>query len=149
MRAVIQRVSEAQVTVAEATVAAIGPGLVVFVGIGHGDDAADARYLADKTAGLRIFEDAAGKMNLSVAQQQGELLVVSQFTLWGDCRKGKRPGFGGAMPTEAALPLYQEFVALLRQKGVAVAEVVFQAQMQVSLINDGPVTMLLDSHKAF
>jgi len=149
MRAVIQRVREAQVTVAEAEVAAIGPGLVVFVGIGQGDDAADARYLADKTAGLRIFEDADGKMNLSVAQQQGQLLVVSQFTLWGDCRKGKRPGFGDAMPAEAAQPLYEAFVALLRQKGLTVAEGIFQAQMQVSLVNDGPVTMLLDSHKAF
>ncbi|TNF50027.1 MAG: D-tyrosyl-tRNA(Tyr) deacylase [Deltaproteobacteria bacterium] len=149
MRVVIQRVSEASVTVDRQTVGAIGQGLMVLLGVAQGDTSQEAKFLAEKTAGLRIFEDDAGKMNRSVEEIGGSLLVVSQFTLLGDCRKGRRPGFAGAAPPELADQLYEEFVAALRSRGVNVATGVFRADMQVALVNDGPVTMLLDSRKQF
>ena len=149
MRAVIQRVSEASVTVDQQTVGAIGQGLMVLLGVAQGDTSQEAKSLAEKTAGLRIFEDDAGKMNRSVEEIGGSLLVVSQFTLLGDCRKGRRPGFTDAAPPELADQLYEEYVATLRSRGVNVATGVFRADMQVALVNDGPVTMLLDSRKQF
>ena len=149
MRVVIQRVSEASVTVDQQTVGAIGQGLMVLLGVAQGDTSQEAKSLAEKTAGLRIFEDDAGKMNRSVEEIGGSLLVVSQFTLLGDCRKGRRPGFTDAAPPELADQLYEEFVAALRSRGVNVATGVFRADMQVALVNDGPVTMLLDSRKQF
>lgn len=149
MRVVIQRVSEASVTVDRQTVGAIGQGLMVLLGVAQGDTSQEAKFLAEKTAGLRIFEDDAGKMNRSVEEIGGSLLVVSQFTLLGDCRKGRRPGFTDAAPPELADQLYEEFVAALRSRGVNVATGVFRADMQVALVNDGPVTMLLDSRKQF
>lgn len=149
MRAVLQRVSEARVDVGGTTVGAIGQGVLVLLGVGQGDSAADARFLADKIAGLRIFEDAQGKMNLSVEDVGGSLLVVSQFTLYGDCRQGRRPGFSAAAPPEQANALYEQFVGMLRERGLTVATGVFQAEMAVSLVNDGPVTLLLDSRKEF
>lgn len=149
MRVVIQRVSEASVTVDRQTVGAIGQGLMVLLGVAQGDTSQEAKFLAEKTAGLRIFEDDAGKMNRSVEEIGGSLLVVSQFTLLGDCRKGRRPGFTDAAPPELADRLYEEFVAALRSRGVNVATGVFRADMQVALVNDGPVTMLLDSRKQF
>jgi D-aminoacyl-tRNA deacylase len=149
MRAVLQRVSSAQVSVAEQVVGRIGQGLLVLLGVAAGDAEQDARYLAEKTAQLRIFEDEAGKMNRSLEEIGGELLVVSQFTLLADCRQGRRPGFSGAAPPEVAKELYERFVALLRTRGLLVATGVFQAEMAVQLVNDGPVTMLLDSKKEF
>ncbi len=149
MRVVIQRVSEASVTVDQKTVGAIGQGLMVLLGVAQGDTSQEAKSLAEKTAGLRIFEDEAGKMNRSVEEIGGSLLVVSQFTLLGDCRKGRRPGFTDAAPPELADQLYEEYVAALRSRGVNVATGVFRADMQVALVNDGPVTMLLDSRKQF
>ena len=149
MRVVIQRVSEASVTVAQQTVGAIGQGLMVLLGVAQGDTSQEAKSLAEKTARLRIFEDDAGKMNRSVEEIGGSLLVVSQFTLLGDCRKGRRPGFTDAAPPELADQLYEEYVAALRSRGVNVATGVFRADMQVALVNDGPVTMLLDSRKQF
>ena len=149
MRVVIQRVSEASVTVDQKTVGAIGQGLMVLLGVAQGDTSQEAKSLAEKTAGLRIFEDDAGKMNRSVEEIGGSLLVVSQFTLLGDCRKGRRPGFTDAAPPELADQLYEEYVAALRSRGVNVATGVFRAEMQVALVNDGPVTMLLDSRKQF
>ena len=149
MRVVIQRVSEASVTVDRQTVGAIGQGLMVLLGVAQGDTSQEAKALAEKTAGLRIFEDDAGKMNRSVEEIGGSLLVVSQFTLLGDCRKGRRPGFTDAAPPELADQLYEEYVAALRRRGVNVATGVFRANMQVALVNDGPVTMLLDSRKQF
>jgi D-tyrosyl-tRNA(Tyr) deacylase len=149
MRAVIQRVTEARVEVAGEVVGAIGTGLLVLLGVAQGDAAADAAYLAEKTAGLRIFEDGDGKMNLALADVDGAVLAVSQFTLLGDCRKGRRPGFTAAAPPELADLLYNEYVATLRAQGLTVATGVFRAEMQVHLVNDGPVTLLLDSRKAF
>jgi D-aminoacyl-tRNA deacylase len=149
MRAVVQRVTQAGVTVAEKKVATIGTGLLVLIGIEQGDDHKDAAYLAEKIAGLRIFEDAAGKMNLSVTDIQGEVLIVSQFTLLGDCRKGRRPGFSDAAAPELAEPLCDHVVSLLKGLGVAVQTGVFRADMAVDLVNDGPVTLLLDSRKIF
>ena len=149
MRVVIQRVSEASVTVDQKTVGAIGQGLMVLLGVAQGDTSQEAKALAEKTAGLRIFEDDAGKMNRSVEEIGGSLLVVSQFTLLGDCRKGRRPGFTDAAPPELADQLYEEYVAALRSRGINVATGVFRAEMQVALVNDGPVTMLLDSRKQF
>ncbi len=149
MRAVIQRVSQASVTVGGQAVGTIARGLMVFLGVARGDTAVDAAYLADKTAGLRIFEDGAGKMNLSVEEVGGSILVVSQFTLLGDCRKGRRPGFTEAAAPQPADALYEAYVDVLRNRGLKVATGVFQAEMQVALINDGPVTLLLDSRKQF
>jgi len=149
MRAVVQRVIRASVTVAGETVGAIEHGLMVLLGVATDDTGRDAAYLADKTATLRIFEDDAGKMNLAVGDIGGSLLVVSQFTLLGDCRKGRRPGFSAAAPPERADQLYREYVANLKNLGLAVATGVFQADMQVELVNDGPVTFLLDSQRQF
>lgn len=149
MRAVIQRVSQASVVVAGQVVGAIGPGLMVLLGVAQGDTAQDAVYLADKTAGLRIFEDDDGKMNRSVEEIGGRILVVSQFTLLGDCRNGRRPGFTAAAPPELADSLYLSYVEALRKRGITVATGIFRADMQVALTNDGPVTMLLDSRKQF
>ena len=149
MRAVIQRVSEASVIVNQKTVGAIGQGLMVLLGVARGDTSEDALYLAEKTAGLRIFEDDQGKMNRSVEEVGGGILVVSQFTLLGDCRKGRRPGFTEAAPPELADRLYEEYVEALRRRGISVATGVFRAEMQVHLVNDGPVTLLLDSRKQF
>ena len=149
MRAVVQRVSEATVVVGGDAVGAIQRGLMVLLGVARGDTAQDALYLADKTATLRIFEDSEGKMNRSVEDVGGSLLVVSQFTLLGDCRKGRRPGFTEAAPPERADALYEEYVVALRERGVRVETGVFRAAMQVTLVNEGPVTMLLDSRKQF
>ncbi len=149
MRAVIQRVSEASVIVDGKTVGEICQGLMVLLGVARGDTAMDAVYLAEKTSGLRIFEDEQGKMNRSVEDISGSVLVVSQFTLLGDCRKGRRPGFTDAAGAELADSLYEEYVAALRQRGINVATGVFRADMKVGLVNDGPVTMLLDSRKQF
>jgi len=149
MRAVVQRVSKASVEVNNQTVGAIDQGLMILLGVAQGDTEKDASYLAEKTAGLRIFEDDLGKMNLSVEEINGSILVVSQFTLLGDCRKGRRPGFTDAAPPELADILYETFVVTLRKRGIYVATGVFRAEMQVSLVNEGPVTMLLDSRKQF
>jgi len=131
------------------TVGRIEKGLVVLLGVGQEDEETDADYLAEKCAGLRIFEDQQGKMNLSLPQVGGAALVVSQFTLYGDARKGRRPSFTDAAPPERAQPLYGRFVAKLRQAGIQVATGEFQAMMQVALVNDGPVTILLDSRRRF
>ncbi len=149
MRAVLQRVSRARVTVNGQTTGAIGRGFLVLLGVGKGDTEADADYLADKTAGLRVFPDAEDKMNRSLADVGGEALVVSQFTLYGDCRKGRRPSFDQAAPPELARALYERYVEALRGRGIPVQTGVFQAMMQVELVNDGPVTLLLDSGKGF
>jgi len=145
VRAVVQRVQEASVTVEGTVVGAITHGLLVFLGVGSGDTSADARYLAKKIARLRIFPDDQGKMNLDVQEVGGQILVVSQFTLYGDCRRGRRPSFSGAAAPDVAETLYQEFVAELQAEGITVATGVFQAHMDVSLINDGPVTLIVSS----
>ncbi len=149
MRAVVQRVSRAQVRVGDEVAGEIGPGLLVLLGVGHDDTLADADYLAEKIAGLRIFEDAHGKMNLSLAGAGGSVLAVSQFTLYGDVRRGKRPSFDAAAPPEKARTLYDYFVERIRAVGLRCETGRFQEMMEVELINDGPVTILLDSSKAF
>ncbi len=149
MRAVIQRVSNAGVVVDGSRVAAIGSGLLVLLGVENGDNKKDAEYLAEKTAGLRIFEDSAGKMNLSILDCSGEVLVVSQFTLLADCRKGRRPGFSAAAAPELAEPLCDYFVDQLKQRDIIVQTGKFREDMAVDLVNDGPVTILLDSHRNF
>ncbi len=145
MRAVVQRVSRAAVRVEGRAVGEIGPGLLVLLGVAPGDGEREAGWMADKLAALRIFEDAEGKMNRSVADAGGGLLVVSQFTLYGDARKGNRPSFTGAAPPEPANALYERVCALLREKQLPVAQGVFRAMMSVELVNEGPVTILLDS----
>jgi D-tyrosyl-tRNA(Tyr) deacylase len=149
MRAVVQRVKSARVTVGERQTGAIGTGLLAFIGAEEGDEARDALFIADKIAGLRVFEDADGKMNLSVADAGGAVLVVSQFTLLGDARKGKRPNFIAAARPEIAEPLCRACADRLRAFGLPVEEGVFRAEMLVELCNDGPVTLLLDSRKRF
>jgi D-aminoacyl-tRNA deacylase len=149
MRAVVQRVSRAKVTVNEWTSGEIGHGLLVLLGVGQGDTEADATYLAEKIAGLRIFEDEAGKMNRSVLDVEGSILAVSQFTLYGDVRRGKRPSFDAAAPPEQARKLYEFFVERIRAAGLRCETGRFQETMQVELVNEGPVTILLDSGKAF
>jgi D-tyrosyl-tRNA(Tyr) deacylase len=149
MRAVVQRVTQAGVTVDNEKIAEIGAGLLVLLGIERGDDEQAANYMAEKIAGLRIFEDDIGKMNLSVCDISGALLVVSQFTLLADCRKGRRPGFGQAALPEAAAVLCDYFVTQLRQFGIQVQTGRFQADMAVDLVNDGPVTIMLDSQRRF
>jgi D-tyrosyl-tRNA(Tyr) deacylase len=149
VRAVVQRVSEAAVRVEGSVVGQIGPGLVVLLGVGKGDAESDADYLAEKVANLRILDDEAGQMNRSVFETRGQVLVVSQFTLYGDARRGRRPGWSEAAPPEEANGLYERFVASLRGLGLTVETGVFRAMMQVTLVNDGPVTLLLDSRKGF
>jgi D-aminoacyl-tRNA deacylase len=149
MRAVVQRVSRASVTVEGQIVGKIERGLLVLLGVTHADTEAAADYLAEKIAGLRVFEDDAGKMNLSVADVGGAVLAVSQFTLYGDVRKGKRPSFDDAARPEQARKLYEHFIDRIRALGLRCESGVFQAMMQVELVNDGPVTILLDSEKAF
>ena len=145
MRAILQRVSEAQVQIDGATVGEIGRGLLVLLGVTKSDTAEQARWLADKIVSLRIFNDAEGKMNLDVAEVGGAILVVSQFTLYGDCSKGRRPSFIDAAAPETAIPLYEEFINAVKAHGIPTATGRFGAMMQVSLINDGPVTLILDS----
>lgn len=145
MRVVLQRVSSASVRVEGAVTGEIGAGFLLLVGIGHEDSEADLAWMADKVAGLRVFEDAEGKMNLSLEDTGGAILSVSQFTLYGDCRKGRRPNFMAAARPEKASELYDRFNELLRGKGIRVETGVFGAMMEVSLVNDGPVTLILDS----
>jgi len=149
VRAVVQRVSRAEVRVEGRVSGAIGRGLLVLLGVGREDSESDARLLAEKVAGLRVFEDADHKMNLAVGDVGGAVLVVSQFTLLGDARKGNRPSFMDAAAPSAASPLYDGFCALLRERKLPVATGVFQAHMDVELVNDGPVTILLDSRRLF
>lgn len=153
MRAVIQKVTRAAVEVVggngRETAGSIGHGFVVLLGVGRGDTEADARYIADKTANLRIFEDGAGKLNLSLQDTGGAVLLVSQFTLYADARNGRRPSFSEAAPPEEANALYEQVAAMLRGHGITVETGRFQTHMQVNLCNDGPVTLLLDSRKQF
>mgnify|MGYP002356680987 CR=1 FL=1 len=145
MRAVVQRVSSAKVTVDGMVTGAIEGGLMVLLGVRREDTAADAEYLLDRILGLRIFADTEGKMNLSLLDTGGSLLVVSQFTLYGDTRKGRRPSFDLAAPAEQARSLYEKFVELARARGVKTETGIFQAMMSVSLVNEGPVTLLVES----
>lgn len=149
MRAVIQRVSRASVKVDGIIQGEISQGILVLLGIRGGDTKTDLQWLAEKIVHLRIFEDQQGKMNRSLADIGGEMLIISQFTLYGDCRKGRRPGFSSAAPPEIAEPLYQQFIEEVRDRQVRVATGIFQATMEVELVNDGPVTLLLDSEKQF
>ena len=149
MRAVVQRVANADVSVGGNITGAIGNGLVVFLGVEDDDDAGDAAYVAEKVSGLRIFEDSEGKMNLSVKDVGGAALAISQFTLFGDTRKGKRPSFVKAARPEQADRLYREFIDAVRGQGICVEEGVFRAEMLVRVSNDGPVTILIDSKKIF
>jgi D-aminoacyl-tRNA deacylase len=149
MRACVQRVSQAQVTVDDEIRGQIGRGLLVLLGVATGDTPDDARQLAEKIVGLRIFDDAQGKMNLAASEVGGAMLVVSQFTLLGDCRKGRRPSFVAAAAPEEAEALYQAFVSVVAERGIQVATGKFREHMLVSLTNDGPVTLLLDSRREF
>ena len=149
MRAVVQRVSRAKVTVNDWTAGEIGLGLLVLLGVGQADTESDAVYLVEKIAGLRVFEDGDGKMNRSVLDVGGSVLAVSQFTLYGDVRRGKRPSFDAAAPPDPARRLYEFFVERLRAAGVRCETGRFQEMMQVELVNEGPVTILLDSSKVF
>ena len=145
MRAVIQRVKSAQVSVDGRVTGKIGSGLLVLLGVGKGDGGSDLSFLTSKIPDLRIFEDASGKFNLSLKEIGGEMLVVSQFTLYGDCRKGRRPSFTDAEDPTQAKNLYEQFVSKLKEQGIPVQTGEFQAKMEVHLINDGPVTLILDS----
>lgn len=149
MRAVLQRVTRGAVTVDGQVIGEIGPGLVVLLGIGEDDGSEDIQYLVEKIVNLRIFEDDAGKMNQSALDQGLELLVISQFTLYGDCRKGRRPSFSNAAPPKDAIALYEKFVTEISKYGLKVETGEFQAMMDVELVNSGPVTMLLDSKRNF
>ena len=149
MRAVVQRVSQARVRVEGRVTGEIGAGLVVLLGVAKKDDEAAAEQLAEKVWGLRIFGDDQGRMNRSLEETSGAVLAVSQFTLYGDCRKGRRPSFDRAAPAEQARTLYDFFVAALRRRGARVETGIFQAMMDVELVNDGPVTLLLDTDRAF
>jgi len=149
MRAVLQRVSRARVTVEGRVTGEIGAGLMILLGVGRPDTSAVAASMAEKCANLRIFEDGQGKMNLSLLDVKGSALVVSQFTLYGDARGGRRPSFVAAAPPDLAKELYQEFCAALEKLGVTVGTGIFQAMMSVELVNEGPVTILLDSDKTF
>ena len=145
MRAVVQRVSRAKVVIAGETVGEIGTGLVVLLGVTHTDTAAQAQWLAEKVAGLRIFNDAEGKMNRDLIEIGGSMLIISQFTLYGDCRKGKRPSFIDAAAPSLAIPLYEAFINGVKALGITVATGRFGADMKVELVNDGPVTLIMDS----
>jgi D-tyrosyl-tRNA(Tyr) deacylase len=147
MKIVVQRVSAASVQIGDGTIGSIATGLLVFLGIARGDAENDCDYLLDKAIGLRIFPDDAGKMNLDIRQANGSLLIVSQFTLYADCRRGRRPSFDRAAPPELAVSLYDYFVAAARRSGVPVQTGTFQAHMRVSLINEGPVTVVIDSEE--
>jgi D-tyrosyl-tRNA(Tyr) deacylase len=149
MRAVVQRVSRAQVAVSEKIVGRISRGLLVLLGVAQADSEADADYVADKIVGLRIFEDENGKMNLDAASIGGQILVISQFTLYGDVRRGKRPSFDAAAPPERARELYEYFVQRIRAASIPCETGRFQEMMQLELVNDGPVTILLDSTRTF
>lgn len=149
MRCVIQRVTQASVTVGEELVGKIGRGYMILIGVSSEDTDKDLRYMAEKVPNLRIFEDEAGKMNLSIKDVGGEILAVSQFTLYGDARGGRRPSFSTAARPEQANALYEQLVAAWRAQGIHVETGRFRAEMQVSLVNDGPVTMLMDSTKLF
>ena len=149
MRTVVQRVVRAVVRVDEQLVGSIGQGVLVLLGVAEGDSAADADFMAQKIVELRVFDDEAGKMNRSLAEVGGSVLAVSQFTLLGDCRKGRRPSFTDAARPELALELFNHFVAQVQARGVTVATGQFGAHMEVELVNDGPVTLLLDSRQAF
>jgi D-tyrosyl-tRNA(Tyr) deacylase len=149
MRAVIQRVSRAQVRVAGQIIGEIAKGLLVLLGVGKGDTKAEADFLLDKILNLRIFEDEQAKMNLSLLDVAGDLMVISQFTLYGDCRKGRRPSFTNASPPEQAKVLYEYFIGRAKSHGMKVAAGIFQALMEVELVNFGPVTILLDSSGDF
>lgn len=149
MRGVVQRVSEASVTVDGEVIGDIGQGLLLLVGVEESDTAADVDYIVEKTVGLRIFNDREGKFNLSLSDVGGSVLVVSQFTLHGDCRRGRRPSFIAAARPEHAVPMYERVVAGIAAKGIQVATGKFQAHMEVRLVNDGPVTILLDSRRNF
>lgn len=149
MRAVIQRVASAQVDIDGETVGAIDRGVLVLLGVGQGDTEKDVTYLVQKTAGLRIFPDKRDKMNRSLVEVEGAALVISQFTLYGDCRKGRRPAFTAAADPELATKLYERYCRELAEQGIAVEQGRFAADMQVQLVNDGPVTILLDSRKSF
>lgn len=149
MRAVVQRVTESRVTVDEKITGEIGKGLMVLIGVQDGDDEQDAAYIADKVSGLRIFEDEEGKLNLSVKDIGGSVLAVSQFTLLGDARKGRRPGFSRAARPEEADRLYRKVIEAIEAQDIHVEEGVFRAEMMVEIHNDGPVTILLDSHREF
>jgi len=145
MKSVIQRVSHASVTINEEIKGEINQGFLVLLGITHNDTEKDVKWMVDKISGLRVFEDENGKMNLSLEDVKGELLIVSQFTLYGDAKKGRRPSFIEAARPEKAIPLYEKFVALAKEKGVKVATGEFGANMKVNLLNDGPVTLIIDS----
>jgi len=149
MRSVVQRVKRAAVSVNGETVGKISVGLLILLAVGQEDGEDDLTWMVDKLVGLRIFEDEEGKMNRSIQDVNGEILMVSQFTLYGDCRSGKRPSFTTAAPPERAKALYEQTLAGIRSRGLKVETGVFQAQMDVELINDGPVTLLLDSKKKF
>jgi len=149
MRAVVQRVYQARVEVGGETVGEIGPGMVVFLGVGREDSEKDSEYLAAKISGLRIFEDQDGLMNISILESGGRVLSISQFTLYGDCRKGRRPGFSAAAPPQEAVKLYEDFCERLESHGLIVARGQFQENMRILVDNDGPVTLLLDSKKQF
>ncbi|AMY10197.1 D-tyrosyl-tRNA(Tyr) deacylase [Luteitalea pratensis] len=149
MRAVLQRVRSASVTVEQRIVGEIGVGFVVLLGVVVGDDAADLAYIVDRTAGLRVFPDAGGRMNVDLRAVSGALLVVSQFTIAGDCRRGRRPSWDGAAPAEEAQAWFERALAAWRALGIDVQSGIFRADMQVALVNDGPVTLLLDSRKQF
>ena len=149
VRACVQRVSGASVTVDDRVVGKIDAGLLVLLGVAHDDTPSDVQYMAEKTVGLRIFEDDDGKMNRSLLDAAGEMLVVSQFTLLGNCRKGRRPSFVAAAEPQLAEQLYEQFVAEVEGRGIRVATGTFRAHMDVALVNDGPVTLLLDSRKVF
>lgn len=149
MRAVIQRVNRASVKIDETLHGKIAHGMLVLLGISRSDDNTDLQWLAEKAVNLRIFEDQQGKMNRSLADIDGEMLIISQFTLYGDCRKGRRPGFSSAALPEIAEPLYLQFIEEVKKRQIRVATGLFQATMEVELVNDGPVTLLLDSEKQF
>jgi len=149
VRAVVQRVKEAWVSIDGRVVGKIPQGLLVLLGVGEGDTEEDARYLAEKISNLRVFSDDQGKMNLSVRETGGEILAVSQFTLYGDCRKGRRPSFSSAAHPDLANQLYLDFVNILRNQGLRVETGVFQAHMEVGLVNDGPVTLIVSSGGEF